>query len=147
MLSYMQQGQPLCMLTASSCQCGVLPYWRYIVQTFVEKAFVENSFCRTKTTEQQSVREWAISTFSPVSSSNVCERERESVCVCVHWHSTEWPDMRICRHSAHFKLILSAPPPTPTPSTHMHTHNNATHHTRTQHMHSQIITRTMYQRG
>ena len=45
---------------------------------------MENSFCRTKTTEQQSVREWAISTFSPVSSSNVCERERERVCVCVY---------------------------------------------------------------
>ena len=40
-------------------------------------------------------------------------------CVCVrvyiHWHSSEWTDMRICQRSAYLKFI-------PTVHTHTHTH-------------------------
>ena len=117
----MQQEQPLCMLTASSCQCGVLPYWRYIVQTFVEKAFVENSFCRTKTTEQQSVRVWAISTFSPISlwSSNVCERESVRVYTGIVQNDLIWGSASIVHTSCSFCLH---PHPTHTCVHTPHTH-------------------------
>ena len=55
----------------------------------------------------------------------VCVCVSACVCVwalvCVHWHSTEWTDMWICQHSAHFKFIPSTCACACTPHTHFHT--------------------------